>query len=906
MKKLILLLCLLPALLFAQNQVTVTGSSVSDVNGIYVKYSGQIYMGGLQNDSGTDILIKGTYPYGGSAMYRYQNKWIISEFSSSIVFGLDILDFSNTIRFEHQSTEVKPPCLDSWLKISDSTNENLTLVGLCFSNADGIFIDNQEFKFLCANGTTQIPLVLSGSLTETDSFKIQLSDENGSFQNSLIIGEENNDTISITYPTTLSAQDNYKVRAFTILANSDSVKSNEVPLSQNMPALFTSFTGGVNCVGSNAEINVSANYTFQFDEMYYYYGDSLITTSPNSTLTINNVDSTNQGTYRARIKKNGCLGPFSNNYSLSISNSPSLDWPNTVDFEKAYCTSGNSYTINTTAWYFGRVMRGSTLSWMKDGVVVPGENQNQLYIPNVNELTSGKYQFKIENSVCSQSTYTSDSIFVGIVDKPVIKEPFPDTVNVCQGSAGGLFTSNLNQSVSYTWQKDGVNMLNQSYSILSVLPFEQQDEGNYRVILKSFGCTDSTVSNSAFLKFIERPQTPIVTPSGQVLTVLDSLLIDITPKSQFSYSLQSGFVETSLNKAATTYLKQSGAYYAIITDSVGCKSDLSVPLLVTFDKTQIELVNCSVSELNGLYSPISTLPFNVVPDPNTTVYIKGMWFEPGSSAYFIFRKFGTWRLIRYTETVVFPGDPPSTSTIQYFSAISPADSVICDMNWIKTAMSSPEVLNFRGACPLLSSFANDSESTEVACGQYTLPSGVIATTSGMYTSVLANRFGADSTITTNLTINSIPAALLSGGATILPGQSASVVIALTGTPPFQVSFYGTVYTSNTDSLIINVSPTITTTYTLQSVSNAECGSGTISGNATIVVDENADCPQYREFAAGTTPPGSGTYKSLTYLNAAVDVTTNTFFKSEKSILLLPGFQAGTNETFEAIIGGCEE
>jgi photosystem II stability/assembly factor-like uncharacterized protein len=833
MKKLILLLIILPIFSFAQNQATVANASVINSNGAYTKYTGQTYIGGLQNDSGTDILIKGNYPYGGFAMYRYQNKWIISQFSSSIVFGFDILDFSNTVLYEHQSTEDKPPCSDSWLNKSNSTNESLNIVGFCYSDDDGIFINNEEFKFLCASGTTQVPLVLSGSLTNTDNYKIQLSDENGNFQNAVNIGDANSNLVTVSYPNPLVSLGNYKVRAFTILVNLDSVKSNEVPLSLTLPDLYTLYTGGVHCVGSNAEIIIPANYTFQVDSLHYYFGDSLITVSNSSTLTINNINPTNQGNYRARIEKNGCIGPYSNNYFANVRNSPSLEWPNIKDFEKAYCTPGNSHTINTTAWYFGRIMRGSSLEWLRDGVIVPNENQNQLYISNVNESTSGNYQFKITNQDCPQPIYISDSIFVGLVDKPVIKAPFPDTLNVCQGSAGGLFTNILNQSVSYTWQKDGANLLNQPYSILSILPFEQQNEGTYRVIMKSFGCADSTISNNSFLKYIERPQTPTLTPSGQLLTVLDSLQIDITPKSQYGYNLQSGFNEIPLDTASSIYLKNSGTFYAIINDSLGCKSDLSTPLQITFDKTKIELINCSVAELDGLYTPISSLPFALAPDINTTIYAKGQFFGPGPSGYYIFRKFGTWRLIRYTEIMVFPGDPPSISSTQYFSAVSNADSVICDMNWIKTSTTLPEPLNFRGACPLLSSYNNSSETTEVACGQYTLPSGTVATASGIYTSILPNSYGADSTITTNLTINQLPVATIFGSKTILPGQSTTVEVLLTGSPPFQIGFDGLTFTSNLNSYILTVAPTVTTTYTLSSVSN-DCGDGTISNSIVTV------------------------------------------------------------------------
>ncbi len=83
-------------------------------------------------------------------------------------------------------------------------------------------------------------------------------------------------------------------------------------------------------------------------------------------------------------------------------------------------------------------------------------------------------------------------------------------------------------------------------------------------------------------------------------------------------------------------------------------------------------------------------------------------------------------------------------------------------------------------------------------------------------------------------------ALLSGGATIPAGGSASLSVQLTGTAPWQVTLSNSVaYTGSASPLAISVTPAATTTYTIASVTDA-CGAGTGSGSATVTVQSVDD------------------------------------------------------------------
>ncbi len=80
-----------------------------------------------------------------------------------------------------------------------------------------------------------------------------------------------------------------------------------------------------------------------------------------------------------------------------------------------------------------------------------------------------------------------------------------------------------------------------------------------------------------------------------------------------------------------------------------------------------------------------------------------------------------------------------------------------------------------------------------------------------------------------------PAAAVSGGGTISPGQTATINVALTGTAPWSVTWSDGLTQSNlTGSYGRTVSPAATTTYSITSVSDASC-TGTGSGSATVTV-----------------------------------------------------------------------
>ena len=88
-------------------------------------------------------------------------------------------------------------------------------------------------------------------------------------------------------------------------------------------------------------------------------------------------------------------------------------------------------------------------------------------------------------------------------------------------------------------------------------------------------------------------------------------------------------------------------------------------------------------------------------------------------------------------------------------------------------------------------------------------------------------------------VNSLPTGSISGTQTICNGNNAILSISVTGTGPWNGTLSdGTPFNSNTSPISVSVSPTSTTTYSINSLRDALCSAGPteLSGSATVTVD----------------------------------------------------------------------
>ncbi len=107
--------------------------------------------------------------------------------------------------------------------------------------------------------------------------------------------------------------------------------------------------------------------------------------------------------------------------------------------------------------------------------------------------------------------------------------------------------------------------------------------------------------------------------------------------------------------------------------------------------------------------------------------------------------------------------------------------------------------------------------------------------------------GCTTVDTETFVVNTIATATLSGGANVCVGQSATLTVTLSGVAPWDIQYSDggapvTITGILTSPHTFSVSPVISSTYTLVSVVDAQCGAGTISGSANVNVSPIAGNP----------------------------------------------------------------
>lgn len=111
--------------------------------------------------------------------------------------------------------------------------------------------------------------------------------------------------------------------------------------------------------------------------------------------------------------------------------------------------------------------------------------------------------------------------------------------------------------------------------------------------------------------------------------------------------------------------------------------------------------------------------------------------------------------------------------------------------------------------------------------------------------IATNPNGADTLLETAYINVALPAASLSGGATILAGFNATLQVNFSGNPPFDFSYSDGLNTVTETGITQNpyffsVSPAVNSTYTLTAMNDVLCN-GNFSGTATVNIIQNSGC-----------------------------------------------------------------
>ncbi len=104
--------------------------------------------------------------------------------------------------------------------------------------------------------------------------------------------------------------------------------------------------------------------------------------------------------------------------------------------------------------------------------------------------------------------------------------------------------------------------------------------------------------------------------------------------------------------------------------------------------------------------------------------------------------------------------------------------------------------------------------------------------------IVSDSPAAISVASSALTINQKATASVAGTTTISEGQSTNLTINFTGQGPWTYAVNnGSSQTTSNNTVVLSVSPIVTTTYTITSISNNSCGAGITSVGATVTVNQ---------------------------------------------------------------------
>jgi hypothetical protein len=134
-----------------------------------------------------------------------------------------------------------------------------------------------------------------------------------------------------------------------------------------------------------------------------------------------------------------------------------------------------------------------TFQWQKDGAPIPGATDARFSIKAVTDADAGSYSVVATNEAGSS---TSNRIVLQVVAPPppvIVMQPVAQTAAVGEGATFSVVASKL-PSLTFRWQKDGVDLPGANEATLTIGTVNAADAGMYTVIVSGPG---GTVTSSA-------------------------------------------------------------------------------------------------------------------------------------------------------------------------------------------------------------------------------------------------------------------------------------------------------------------------------------------------------------------------------------------------------------------------
>ncbi len=156
-------------------------------------------------------------------------------------------------------------------------------------------------------------------------------------------------------------------------------------------------------------------------------------------------------------------------------------------------------------------------------------------------------------------------------------------------------------------------------------------------------------------------------------------------------------------------------------------------------------------------------------------------------------------------------------------------------------------VNFTGVGPFATTYTTNGTNSFPVTSSTTssvIPVTPVQSTTYTLTGVVTSLYGCNSPVvsSTAITVHDLPTAAISGNPVICYGDQTSISISFTGVAPFNYTYLNNLSgqsasgTTNSNPVVIPVSPLATTNYTVTATSDAHCLATQLTGLANVIVN----------------------------------------------------------------------
>jgi hypothetical protein len=306
--------------------------------------------------------------------------------------------------------------------------------------------------------------------------------------------------------------------------------------------------------------------------LQWYKDGSPLTGETGSTLTLNNIDVTDEGMYKV-LAGNACGGLFSDEVALTLSSATAITNQPT---DETVC-AGTAVSLSVSA-------SGDNLSyqWRKGGLPISGANSATYSIASPTIWEAGDYTVTVSGA-CGSTTSAVATLTVN-EQTAIITQPTAATV--CQGGSVTLDVAASGSGLSYQWLLGGLDVIGETSSSIDLTNVALNQAGNYVV----------EVSGSCGVVFSDAAQIS-VTPGTAIITQPLDATICAGDGVTFNVLATGDNLTYQWKKGGTPIASAWSESYVIGTATIWEAGDYAVTVSGTCGSVTSDIATLTVNEL---------------------------------------------------------------------------------------------------------------------------------------------------------------------------------------------------------------------------------------------------------------------------------------------------------------------